>query len=698
MKTSLRVALRPFKFGDRTAFVLEFGANYIRFYAKHGQVQNDEVKPYEIASPYTLSDIYDAENKCYKLWISQLADVIYIFHPAYPVKTLTRYGNTDWRLGDFDIKNGPWESVNKTDTALSASGSTGEITITANGGSPFAETDTERLIRLTLLNDTTEPWAAGKEVSQGKIMKSDNKFYRALSSGTTGSYKPTFSEGSQSDGAVNWEYLHAGYGTAKIIEIISATEVKAEVIDFIPAGINTTYWELGLLHKGATYPACGTFFRNRLFMLIDTPSGPKALASCTNDFNNFADKDHGEVLPESAFEAPILSDEFNSVRWIGAGDVLFIGTSGGEFYLDVSSAAEALGPENYKVMPISKIGGKSLPPIKINGHMLFVDKFGTSIRDLVYSYERDGYDPFDASILGKHLLSSGIVDWAYQDVPDKVLWCVVDDGRMIGFTFNIEQQVMALHQQRMSGYTETIAVIPSPDQNREDVWVCVKRTIDSVTQRYVEWQDEGMPSEFPDIIDALVDIDEKETQENEYIQENAFYVDSGLIYNRPSGSVETKITGLDHLKGMTVAIMADGAQRPNQIVNENGEITIRSTDVRVTVGLPITSIYKSQNLYIQSQTSTEVGAVQQIDHLLLMLYRSSGGKVGGKFKSLVDILYRKTDDQMNEPTPLFSGNKLVPWPNGASTIEEKGADVIIVNDSVFPMNVLAVSPQMSSFD
>lgn len=696
MKTSLRVCLKPFKFGDRTAFVLEFGANYIRFYARHGQVVDNTAAAYEIETPYSLEDIWDNENKCFKLWITQLADVVYIFHPKYPVKTLTRYGNTDWRLADFDIINGPWESVNKTDTALSSSGSEGLVTLTANGGTPFTDTDVGRLIRLTLLNDTTSPWTAGKNVSQGDVFKSDGNFYKAVSSGTTGTYKPTFTEGTQSDGGVTWKYLHSGYGTAKITEVISSVSVKAQVIDYIPPGINTTYWELGLLHKGASYPVCGSFFRNRLIMLIDTTSGPKALVSCSNDFNNFADKEHGEVLAESAFEAPILSDEFNSVRWCGAGDVFFIGTSGGEFYLDSASSGEAMSPENFKVVPISKIGGKSLPPIKINGHMLFVDKFGTSIRDLVYSYERDGYDPFDASILGKHLLQSGIVDWAYQDTPDKVLWCVVVDGRVIGFTFNTEQQVMALHQHRFSGYAETLAVIPSPNQNREDVWLSVKRTIDSVTKRYIEWMDEGMINEFPDIIDAIDDVDQKETEEDDYVKENAYYVDSGMVYNRPSGSVETILSGLDHLKGMAVAIMADGAMRPSQIVSDDGKIKIRETDVKVTVGLPLKSIYKSENLYIQSQSGAGIGAVQQIDHLLLMLYRSGGGKVGGKFKELADILYRKTDAPMGKSVDLFSGNKLIPWPTGASTIEEKGAQVIITNDSVYPMNVLAISPQMSS--
>lgn len=694
MKAASRVFLKKFKFSSNTAFILEFGHCYIRFYANHGQVLKDTFV-YELESPYTLDDLWDQEEKVCKLQVIQNADVLYLWHKKY-MKTLTRYSNTDWRLEDFELKNGPWENMNTTDVELSADGITGNVKISATGDIFDKTRDVGRLVRLNLYNDSTTPWAASKTVTSGDIFTSDGKYYQATSGGTTGSLKPTHTEGTRSDGGVSWKYIHAGYGVVRITSITNEHEAQATVINELPKNISTPNWEWGVFHAKAEYPISGAFWRNRLALLTNTSTGLKVFVSKNDDFNNFADKEQGEVLAECAVTAPILSEQYNEARWLSSGDVLFVGTNNGEFYVDTQTSSEAFGPENVKVVPISSIGSKAIAPIKINSHTLFVDRYGTTIRDLMYSYDRDGYDPLDATIKGKHLLQSGIVEWDYQDAPDKVLWCIVGDGRIIGFTFNTEQEVTALHQHKFSGSAESLAVIPSPNEKKDDLWISVKRTINNMSQRYVEWVDEGVPVVFPEYIEATDDFDEKDELEADYMKQNSIYMDSCLIFERGDGNVGTELYGLDHLVGQTVRIMADGAQKEDQVVNSEGKIAIGKNDNRVVVGLPVKSVFKAKKRYIQTQGSFGVGDVQQIDHLCLMLYRSGGGKVGGKFKDLVDILYRNTNAKMGSSYKLFTGNKIITWPNGVSNIEDRGADIIVYNDSVYPMTVLAVSPQMTS--
>lgn len=694
MKAASRTFIKKFKFSSNTAFILEFGHKYIRFYANHGQVLSGTAV-YEVATPYTLDDLWDEQEKVCALQIIQNADVLYLFHKKY-MKTLTRYGNTDWRLADFNLVNGPWENINTTNIEVSAAGTIGDVKVTATGDVFDSSRDIGRLMRLNAYNDNTLPWAASKTVSSGDIYTSDGKYYQATSNGTTGSVKPVHTEGTRSDGAVSWKYIHAGYGVIKIKAVENAYTATATVINELPKNMSTPNWEWGVFHKKSEFPISGTFWRNRLALLANTSTGLKVFLSKSDDFNNFGDKEQGEVLAECAVTAPILSEQYNEGKWLSSGDVLFVGTNNGEFYIDSMTSGEAFGPDNVKVVPISTVGSKAITPIKINGHTLFVDKYGTTIRDLMYSYERDGYDPFDATIKGKHLLQSGIVEWDYQDAPDKVLWCVVADGRVIGFTFNTEQEVTALHQHRFSGAVESLAVIPSPVDKKDDLWISVKRSIDGMSQRYVEWVDEGTPVVFPEYIEAKDDFDEKDELEAEYMKQNSVFMDSCLIFDREAGNQGTELLGLDHLIGQTVRIMADGAQKEDQIVNSEGKITIGKNDNHVVVGLPVKSVFKAKKRYIQSQGSVGLGDVQQIDHLCLMLYRSGGGKVGGKFKDLVDILYRKTNDKMGASYKLFSGNKMITWPNGVTDIEEKGADIIIQNDSVYPMTVLAISPQMTS--
>jgi len=54
--------------------------------------------------------------------------------------------------------------------------------------------------------------------SQLKLKSSDGKYYKLATGGTSGNEKPTHSKGVRSDGKLSWEYLHAGSGTAKIVE------------------------------------------------------------------------------------------------------------------------------------------------------------------------------------------------------------------------------------------------------------------------------------------------------------------------------------------------------------------------------------------------------------------------------------------------------------------------------------------------
>ena len=109
------------------------------------------------------------------------------------------------------------------------------------------------------------------------------------------------------------------------------------------------------------------------------------------------------------------------------------------------------------------------------------------------------------------------------------------------------------------------------------------------------------------------------------------------------------------------------------------------------VGLAINSQFIPQNIYIPTQSNNGIGQRQRINHILLMLYMSGGGKVGPNEDDLRDIYYRDCDAVMNNVTELFSGYKEVLF-NGATSVLEKGASIMIENTSVYPMNLLAIVP------
>ena len=185
--------------------------------------------------------------------------------------------------------------------------------------------------------------------------------------------------------------------------------------------------------------------------------------------------------------------------------------------------------------------------------------------------------------------------------------------------------------------------------------------------------------------------------ENNTIQFENSVTENALIslYMRNEEMTDRIVTGLDHLEGKEVAILADGAELERQTV-ENGSITIPRKYTKIIVGLPIESIAIPQNIYLQGNNSSGIGDVQRIDHVTLMLWRSMGGKVGTNNKDLQAIYFRKTDDVMGESSDLYTGNKTIPLSFNTTTIKEKGATVMIQNDSVYPMNILAIAPHFST--
>lgn len=649
-------------------------------------------------TPYSYDDLWDEEEQCLKLQVIQHSDVMYIFSEVHPIMMLKHIIDSDgdrWLLEELELKGGPFLEMNTSDTYVFCTDKEGEVSLKASD-KIFAPTDVGRLIRLSIFDDEISPWAANTEVSKGKVMYSDKKYYEALAAGTTGNVKPVHSEGSRSDGGICWKYLHDGSGVVKITQYVDAVEVKGMVLQRLPEAIikGTVCWEMGMFYPGGCYPKAGVFYKNRFALLVNSAKGTRVCLSASGDYNNFADKEFGEATAETAIIVPVLGTTFNEGKWLYAGDVLFVGTSSGEYYIDTLSASSALASDNVKILQISSVGSKSLPPVGVGSHVFFVDRYGLSIRDIVYNYYNDGYDPIDISFLGKHLFTARIAAMTYQETPDKMLWCLLTDGTLTAVTFSAEQEVAAMSRHDVGGVIESITVIPDIETCSDELWLKVKRTGVNKDIRMLERMDNGMPLALPARLYVGNDYAEQEKKADEYMRIESRYLDSMVVYERHEGDRRVEMGGLKHLEGMTVSVFADGQMQQPQVVVD-GKIAIKSYFDKVVAGLPYTSQYVSSSFYLNSEMDCGIGGRQRVDHLLLMLYRSGGGKIGEKGGMLSDILYRDTDSAMGESVGLFSGNKVVLF-NGATNVEDDAVEIMIENSSPLPMNILALVPTFES--
>ena len=121
--------------------------------------------------------------------------------------------------------------------------------------------------------------------------------------------------------------------------------------------------------------------------------------------------------------------------------------------------------------------------------------------------------------------------------------------------------------------------------------------------------------------------------------EDAFFVDAGATY---SGSPATTISGLSHLEGETVSILADGAVHPRRTVS-GGQITLDQAASVVHIGLPITADLQTLPLAAGIDNAMGQGRFKNVNKAWLRVYRSSGIFVGPDSDNLTEAKQRTTE-------------------------------------------------------
>jgi hypothetical protein len=287
-------------------------------------------------------------------------------------------------------------------------------------------------------------------------------------------------------------------------------------------------------------------------------------------------------------------------------------------------------------------GASTVKPVQVGSVLLFADYHGKTIRELVYDLNQDGYIAPDLSILSEHLLKAGIVEMAYQATPESVIWIVLDDGSLVTLTYEREQKIVAFMPQYIApGDTDTEAIVESvcciPGTGRDEVWIVVKRTIDSTTKRYIE----TLSPEF-DGLDT----------------EDGIFLDSALTY---SGTAVNIVTGINHLIGQTVSALVNGKVFTGLTVAANGSITIPNEETGTVV-----HVGKGYQAWARTLAITEAGqkdgtALSRRKRVLEArpsLFETLSFKVKGITAiDAFDVIRREDSDpvdaQMNQKTGIY---------------------------------------------
>lgn len=473
---------------------------------------------YTVTTPYLEADLYDLN------W-AQDNDVLTVVHQSYYPRDITRTGHTAWTINEFANTQGPFKDINGSATTVYSDAASGSVTLTASAGI-FTNAMVGDLFYLEQsADDTTERWEAAKSISTNDVRRAGFHYYEAQNSATTGTYRPDHIEGTATDGdgGVEWEYLHSGFGIVEITAYTSATSVDGTVVNRLPdnvvgSGGASTNWAFAAWSSTEGYPAACAYHKER-FMFGGTSEQPNSLWMSGTALRSYFGQSQ-PILADDAIRTRLNATGANPIRHLVPLTELIILTSAAEHMIngrdDIIAADDPL-INNLQ----GKTGSSNLMPITINNLTIFVDDYGATVRSLQYQLDSDTFGGIDLTARSPHLFEDKtIVDWAYARHPYSVVWTIMSDGELNGFTIMDEQKVYAWHRHDTDGTYESVCTLR--EGNETASYFVINRTIDGNTRRYIERLSTRSFSTMRD----------------------AFFVDSGLSYDgRNTGSTTMTITG-----------------------------------------------------------------------------------------------------------------------------------------------------------
>ena len=679
-KGNAESVLVPFIFSTTQAYMLEFGDSYLRVFRDRGQVVGGG-NPLEIATPYGAADLDE-------LYWTQSADILYLFHPGYRPRKVTRTSDTDWAIKELQFEGGPFLPENDNENLkIEASAAEGQdITLTVIGDEDvFTAENVGGLFKLRATDlSGTAAWNNGRAYGANARVVNESLFYTTAAGGTAGNKAPIHEEGTRSDGAVDWTFESGIFGIVRITEFTSGKSVKADVLARIPFPIvgadnGTTQWSEGAWSDRRGWPAVGVFHEERLWTGRTTHEPQTVWSTVVGGFG--PDKElfdgsekNGDILADNAITRTLVDDQVNAIRAILSADPLRVLTEGGEWILQASSLGEALTPENVTAVKATSAGAAQVRPVKIDQAVYFVQRAGRKLHEMAFSIQADGFKSPDMNALASHMAEAGFRRLAYQRQPWSILWAVDNNGNLLGFTLLREQEVTAWHRHPLGGSEVkvlSVAVTPEPDQ--DDVWLIVERRVNGLIKRYVEvLSSEYRPASPDDKVGAV-------------------FLDSAIKYD---GGLKTSFAGAEHLAGETVGVWADGALQPDVTVANDGSFTIARAAAKVVVGLDYAPLSAIETLPLEpgNQSGPSMG-LPKAGHRIGIRFVDTLLARYGRPGEMLEAQFRKTTDPLGSSAPLFTGLRSYGAPQGFTD-----EDLIVRFEPVgaAPMTVASYAMQITS--
>ena len=529
--------LIPFVYNNTDSVMLEFGAGSMWVWVNGGMAAT-------LSTPYSSGDVKG-------LRVAQSGNIMILAHRNHPLQILTRNSLTDWTLAPFQFEGGPWVegdtvkegSVVTVDLDDSPSGitsrtlrSTAAGTFTAgmigslvkleysvSGGEDSVtstkdewESTTDLEVRSSFSVTTTGNWA-GKVRIERRIGRNGSwlmlREFTRTSSATEGQIDFTVSETEEnvfyrarvfqtSDSQCTVNVTSEAFVKPFIFKITSVSadgktasatwQRSADEAYYLPADKDATIlgWWLNAWGREGSYPGAVAFYQDRLVLAGSNRQPQTIWMSKVGDYKNFSVSD--PLTDDDAITITLTARTADGIHSLVAANDLLAFTNAGEWKISGAGDAGAISPKAVVAHQQGNIGSKSIQPIAAGGRVIFVQTHGTKVYALSYDLNTDGYAGSEISILSGHLFAQNeITDFAWQQVPDGLLWFALANGTAATCTFNPEHETVGwARQETPGGSFLCFACLPGTRQT--ELWAVVNRGGSYNVERMARRADEAL--------------------------------------------------------------------------------------------------------------------------------------------------------------------------------------------------------------
>ena len=375
-------------------------------------------------------------------------------------------------------------------------------------------------------------------------------------------------------------------GIARILTVPSATQATVEVLETFGATTASRTWRIGDWSTARGWPRTPVIHDGRLHWF----RGDTDFASVVDDYTNFDDDIIGDSGP---FTRSVGLGGESDVRWALSVDRLLVGTSRSEAVIAASELDGALTPTQYTVRRPSRRGSADINAVEHDDGIMFAQRNARRLYEMRRPSGSSLFETVEVSRLNPVAYSAGIKLLAVQQQPELRVYAVLEDGSLVVFTYDRDDQIAAITTRTITGATvEDVQTLPGTEQ--DDVYVITNRSGTRYLERFGQERDQLAVSTC-----ALLDG-----------------------YKVLNGSI-TEITGGGHFASETVQVWTDGVRHADVTLDGSGVGALTGGPYsRVVYGKSYSATWKSVKLEHAAQLGTAIGQQKQVKGAALILHNS----------------------------------------------------------------------------